>query len=39
MLGVISHEGEGILRIQASEHLCLDQAGLPYRLKGEWVGY
>lgn len=39
MLGVISHEHEGILRIAASEQLSLDQAELPYRLKGEWVGY
>ena len=39
MLGVISHEHEGVLRIEASEQLALDQAELPYRLKGEWVGY
>ena len=39
MLGVISHEGEGVLRIEASEQVPLDQIELPYRLKGEWVGY
>ncbi|MFN8666306.1 MAG: hypothetical protein U0164_03795 [Gemmatimonadaceae bacterium] len=39
MLGVISHEHEGILRIEASEQLALDQADLAYRLGGEWVGY
>jgi hypothetical protein len=39
MLGIISHENEGILRIQASEQLALDQSDIPYRLEGEWVGY
>ena len=39
MLGVISHEHEGVLRIEARQQLALDQADLPYRLKGEWVGY
>jgi hypothetical protein len=39
MLGIISHESEGVLRIRASEQLLLDQLELPYRLKGEWVGY
>jgi hypothetical protein len=39
MLGIISHEHEGVLRIHASEQLALDQADILYRLKGEWVGY
>jgi hypothetical protein len=39
MLGLISHEGEGVLRIRANEQLSLDQLEIPYRLKGEWVGY
>ena len=39
MLGIVSHENEGVLRIQASEQLALDQSNLAYRLKGEWVGY
>jgi hypothetical protein len=39
MLGIISHESEGVLRIRASEQLLLDQLDVPYRLKGEWVGY
>ena len=39
MLGIISHENEGVLRIHASEQSVLDQSDIPYRLKGEWVGY
>lgn len=39
MLGIISHESEGVLRIRADEQLSLDQLEIPYRLKGEWVGY
>jgi hypothetical protein len=39
MLGIISHESEGVLRIRGTEQLLLDQLELPYRLKGEWVGY
>jgi hypothetical protein len=39
MLGVISHESEGVLRIRPDEQVLLDMAELPYRLQGEWVGY
>jgi hypothetical protein len=39
MLGIISHEGEGVLRIEAREQLALDQSEMAYRLKAEWVGY
>ena len=39
MLGVISHEGEAVLRIEARQQLELDQSGISYRLKGEWVGF
>ena len=39
ILGVISHEHEGVLRIGPGEQLALDQSDIPYRLKGEWVGY
>ena len=39
MLGIISHENEGVLRIEAREQLTLDQSELPYRLAGRWVGY
>lgn len=38
MLGITSHEGEGILRIEASEELALDRSEIPNRLDGEWVG-
>ena len=39
MLGIISHENEGVLRIEAREQLALDQSEIPYRLKGRYVGY
>jgi hypothetical protein len=39
MLGIVSHESEGVLRIHAREQLALDQSEIPYRLHGEWVGY
>jgi hypothetical protein len=39
MLGIISHESEGVLRIEAREQLELDQSELPYRLNGRYVGY
>jgi hypothetical protein len=39
MLGIVSHEGEGVLRIHAHEQLALDQSGIVYRLKSECVGY
>jgi hypothetical protein len=39
MLGVISHEDEGVLRIEPAEQLALDQSEIAYRVKGEWVGY
>jgi hypothetical protein len=39
LLGVISHESEGVLRIRPEEQVDLDIAGVPYRLKGEWAGY
>ena len=39
MLGVISHEGEGVLRIEAREQLALDQSDITYRLKGKRIGY
>jgi hypothetical protein len=38
MLGVVSHEAEGVLRILPDEQRLLDEAGIPYRLKGESVG-
>ena len=39
MLGIVSHENEGVLRIHAREQPALDQSELPYRLRGEWAGY
>ena len=39
MLGIISHENEGVLRIEAREQLALDQSEMPYRLKRRYVGY
>lgn len=39
LLGSISHEAEGVLRICPAEQLSLHEAGIPYRLKGEWAGY
>jgi len=39
MLGIISHENEGVLRIEAREQLALDQSEIPYRLKGCHTGY
>jgi len=39
MLGIITHEHEGVLRIFPEERDLLEKAGIAYRLKGEWVGY
>jgi hypothetical protein len=39
MLGVITHEQEGVLRLRTDERSVLDGTGLPYRLEGQWVGY
>jgi hypothetical protein len=38
MLGIVSHENEGVLRIRPDEQHLLDTAAIPYRLKGEWMG-
>jgi hypothetical protein len=38
MLGIVSHEGEGVPRIWPDEQRLVDEAGIPYRMKGEWVG-
>lgn len=39
MLGVVSHEGEGILRVTPEERRQLEQDGFPFRLHGTYVGY
>ncbi len=39
MLGVITHEAEGILRVTSQERSNLQTAGFPYELRGQWVGY
>ena len=36
MLGVVSHESEGVLRIRPDELPLLDQADIPYRRKRDW---
>jgi hypothetical protein len=39
MLGVITHEQEGVVRLSPTERKELDVTGLRYRLEGQWVGY
>jgi hypothetical protein len=39
MLGVVSHEREGIVRVVQNEKDELDAQGFVLRPKGEWVGY
>jgi len=39
MMGIVTHEQEGILRVTAEEKQELNQLGIKYRLEGEWVGY
>jgi hypothetical protein len=38
MLGVITHEQEGVLRVTEEERDVLARAALPVRTEGEWVG-
>ena len=38
VLGIVSREGEGVPRIQLHEWQLLDETGIPYRMKIEWVG-
>ena len=39
MLGVVSHEGEGILRVTPEERQSLERDGFPFRVSGRYVGY
>ena len=39
ILGVITHESEGVLRVSRSERQELDGRGFVYRSSGEWVGF
>ena len=39
MLGVVSHEGEGVLRVTAEERQLLEREGFPFRVFGRYVGY
>ena len=39
MLGIITHEHEGVLRVTSHQRAQLDIQGFPYRMTGEWVGY
>jgi hypothetical protein len=37
MLGIVTHESEGVLLVNAAERAELDSLGFTYRTKGEWV--
>lgn len=37
VLGIVSHEGEGLLRLTESEIAQLRAAGVPLRTSGEWI--
>lgn len=39
MLGIVTHENEGVLRITPRERVELDALGIKYRLEGAWVSY
>ena len=39
MLGVVSHEQEGVLRVTESERTLLIGRGFPFRVNGSYVGY
>ena len=39
VLGIITHESEGVLIVSAEERDELDLLGIVYRPDGEWVGY
>ncbi len=39
MLGVVSHEGEGVLRVTNEEQTLLKRDGFPFRSSGIYVGY
>ena len=39
MLGVVSHESEGVLRVTSEERQSLEREGFPFRISGRYVGY
>ena len=39
LLGIISHEGEGVLRVSANDVASLVSARIPFHREGQWVGY
>jgi len=39
MLGIVTHEHEGVLRVTPEERAELDHLGFAYRDRGEWVEY
>ena len=39
MLGIVSHENEGILRVTEAEKRILEVEGFPFRSFGSYVGY
>jgi len=39
MLGIVSHESEGILRVTREERQLLERSGFPFRASGAYVGY
>jgi hypothetical protein len=39
LLGVISHEQEGVLRVDREDEASLHAARIPFRAEGRWVGY
>lgn len=39
VLGVVSHEGEGVLRLGATEHAEVRAMGVSSETAGEWVAY
>ncbi len=39
MLGIVSHEGEGILGVTSEERQLLERDGFPFRVSGAFVGY
>jgi hypothetical protein len=39
MMGVITHESEGVVAIRPEESLAFDQLDIPFRFKGAWAGY
>ena len=39
LLGIVTSEKEGVLRVTTAEKNELDELGVKYRFRGEWVGY